>query len=141
MHFAAHAAANRDSPLDSVVVLSGPEDRYKLYAREVASLRLNAELVTISACRSAGDKAYAGEGLVGFSWAFLKAGARHVVAGLWDVDDRSTPELMGRFYAGIASGLRPGQALRDAKRALIAAGGSSAVPYRWAALELFTASP
>ena len=141
VHFTAHATANKDSPLDSVVVLSGPPDRFKLYARDVAALRLAAELVTISACRSAGDHAYAGDGLVGLSWAFLKAGARHVIAGLWDVDDGSTPQLMDHLYAGIASGHSPGRALRDAKRALIAAGGASAAPYRWAALELFTASP
>lgn len=140
VHFTAHAMANLESPLDSVVVLSGPADRYKLYARDVAALRLRANLVTISACRSAGDHAYSGDGLVGFSWAFLKAGARHVIAGLWDIDDGSTPLLMDRLYAGIAAGLAPGRALRDAKRALIAAGGASAAPYRWAALELFTAS-
>ena len=141
VHFTAHAMANLDSPLDSVVVLSGPNDRYKLYARDVAALRLNAELVTVSACRSAGDHAYSGDGLVGFSWAFLKAGARRVIAGLWDIDDSSTPRLMERLYAGIAAGHSPGQALREAKRALIAAGGASAAPYRWAPLELFTASP
>ncbi len=141
VHFTAHAVANAESPLDSVVVLSGPDDRYKLYARDVAALRLHAELVTISACRSAGDHAYSGDGLVGLSWAFLKAGARHVIAGLWDVDDSSTPQLMNHLYAGIASGQSPGRALRDAKRALIAAGGAAAAPYRWAALELFTASP
>ena len=140
VHFTAHATANAESPLDSVVVLSGPDDRFKLYARDVAALRLRAELVTISACRSAGEHPYSGEGLVGLSWAFLKAGARHVVAGLWDVDDGSTPQLMDHLYAGIASGHSPGRSLRDAKRALIAAGGSSAVPYRWGALELFTAS-
>ncbi|HEY2151569.1 MAG TPA: CHAT domain-containing tetratricopeptide repeat protein, partial [Vicinamibacterales bacterium] len=140
VHFTAHATANRDNPLDSIVVLSGPQDGYKLYAREVATLKLNADLVTISACRSAGDKAYAGEGLVGFSWAFLKAGAHNVVAGLWDVDDSTTPQLMDRFYAGIASGHSPGRALRDAKRVLIAEGGAAAAPYRLAALELFTAS-
>jgi CHAT domain-containing protein len=140
VHFTAHATANRDNPLDSIVVLSGPPDGYKLYAREVATLKLNADLVTISACRSAGDKAYAGEGLVGFSWAFLKAGAHNVVAGLWDVDDSTTPQLMDRLYAGIASGHSPGRALRDAKRAMIADGGAAAAPYRWAALELFTAS-
>ena len=61
--------------------------------RDVAALRLHAELVTISACRSAGDRAYSGDGLVGFSWAFMKAGARHVIAGLWDVDARSTTVL------------------------------------------------
>jgi CHAT domain-containing protein len=140
VHFAAHATANLDSPLDSVVVLSGPEDRFKLYARDVAALRLHAELVTISACRSAGDRAYAGDGLVGLSWAFLKAGAGHVIAGLWDLDDGSTPQLMDHLYAGIALGHPPGRALRDAKRAAIAAGGSAATPYRWAALQLFTAS-
>jgi CHAT domain-containing protein/tetratricopeptide (TPR) repeat protein len=141
VHFTAHATANLDSPLDSVVALSGPPDRFKLYARDVAALRLHADLVTISACRSAGDHAYSGDGLVGFSWAFLKAGARHVIAGLWDIDDGSTPRLMDHLYAGLASGQPPGRALRDAKRALIAAGGASAAPYRWAALELFTASP
>ena len=140
VHFSAHATANLDSPLDSVVVLSGPADRFKLYARDVAALRLHAELVTISACRSAGDRAYAGDGLVGFSWAFLKAGSRHVIAGLWDVDDGSTPRLMDHLYAGIALGHSPGRALRDAKRAALAAGGSPASPYRWAALQLFTAS-
>jgi CHAT domain-containing protein len=140
VHFTAHAMTNKDSPLDSIVALSGPDDRFKLYARDVAALRLDADLVTVSACRSAGDRAYSGDGLVGFSWAFLKAGARHVIAGLWDVDDGSTPQLMDHLYRGIASGHPPGRALRDAKRALIAAGGASASPYRWAALELFTAS-
>jgi CHAT domain-containing protein/Tfp pilus assembly protein PilF len=140
VHFTAHAMTNKDSPLDSIVALSGPDDRFKLYARDVAALRLDAELVTVSACRSAGDRAYSGDGLVGFSWAFLKAGARHVIAGLWDVDDGSTPQLMDHLYRGIAAGHSPGRALRDAKRALIAAGGASASPYRWAALELFTAS-
>jgi CHAT domain-containing protein len=120
--------------------LSGPPDRFKLYARDVAALRLHAELVTVSACRSAGDRAYAGDGLVGFSWAFLKAGARHVIAGLWDLDDGATPQLMDRLYAGIALGHSPGRALREAKRAALAAGGSSSAPYRWAALQLFTSS-
>jgi hypothetical protein len=116
VHFTAHATTNLESPLDSVVVLSGPQDRFKLYARDVALLRLHAELVTVSACRSAGDHAYSGDGLVGFSWAFMKAGARHVIAGLWDIDDASTPQLMDRLYAGIAAGHTPGRALRDAKR-------------------------
>ena len=75
--------------------------------------------MTISACRSAGERAYSGEGLVGFAWAFLRAGSRRVVAGLWDVDDRSTATLMDRFYEGIAAGEPPARALRDAKLALM----------------------
>src|ERR1700676_5107162 len=101
LHFTAHAAANFESPLDSAVILSGPENAFKLYARDVADQPLRAELVTVSACRSAGEHAYSGEGLVGFAWAFLHAGARRVIAGLWDVDDESTAALMNQLYAGI----------------------------------------
>ena len=97
-HFTAHAAANLQSPLDSAVILSGTDDVYKLYARDVAQVPLRAELVTVSACRSAGERSYSGEGLIGFSWAFLRAGASRVIAGLWDVDDRSTVQLMDDLY-------------------------------------------
>jgi CHAT domain-containing protein len=138
VHFAAHATANRDSPLDSAVILSGSDAAYKLYARDVAALPLSADLVTVSACRSAGERAYSGEGLVGFAWAFLRAGARRVVAGLWDVDDRSTADLMDRLYAGIAKGQRPAAALRGAKLDLVRQGNK---PYAWAAFQLFTVVP
>ncbi len=138
VHFAAHATTNVESPLDSAIILSGGDGGYKLYARDVAERPLQAELVTVSACKSAGERAYAGEGLIGFAWAFLRAGARRVVAGLWDVDDRSTSVLMDRLYAGVAAGRTPGQALRAAKLDLIHQGGSLAKPYYWAPFELFT---
>ncbi|HEX7140242.1 MAG TPA: CHAT domain-containing protein [Vicinamibacterales bacterium] len=138
VHFTAHATANRDSPLDSAVILSGTDESYKLYARDVAALPLSADLVTVSACRSAGERAYSGEGLVGFAWAFLRAGARRVVAGLWDVDDRSTADLMDRLYAGIAQGERPAAALRRAKLDLLQQG---ARPFAWGAFQLFTVVP
>ena len=130
VHFAAHATANRDSPLDSAVILSGSDSAYKLYARDVAALPLSADLVTVSACRSAGERAYSGEGLVGFAWAFLRAGARRVVAGLWDVDDRSTADLMEQLYAGVASGERPSEALRRAKLASSPRAAASRDPLR-----------
>jgi CHAT domain-containing protein len=138
VHFAAHATANRDSPLDSAVILSGSDDSYKLYARDVAALPLSADLVTVSACRSAGERTYSGEGLVGFAWAFLRAGARRVVAGLWDVDDQSTADLMDRLYAGVATGEPPSAALRQAKIALARQG---ARPIAWGAFQLFTVVP
>lgn len=136
IHFTSHAVANTESPLDSAVILSGPTERFKLYARDVAALPLKAELVTVSACRSAGERAYAGEGLVGFAWAFLRAGSRRVVAGLWDVDDRSTALLMGEVYRRLAHGEPPAQALREAKRTLMQQG--FAKPYYWAPFQLFT---
>ena len=138
VHFTAHATANRESPLDSAVILSGPDDGYKLYARDVADLPLRAELVTVSACRSAGERVYAGEGLVGFAWAFLRAGARRVIAGLWDVDDRSTADLMDAMYARLAAGDTPPKALRAAKLALMARGGVTAKPYYWGPFQVFT---
>jgi CHAT domain-containing protein/Flp pilus assembly protein TadD len=138
VHFAAHAAANVDSPLDSAVILAGPDRAYKLYARDVATMPLRAELVTVSACRSAGERAYTGEGLIGFAWAFLRAGARRVVAGLWDVDDRSTAELMDWMYARLAAGDSPPSALRQAKLGLLARGGPTAKPYYWAPFQVFT---
>ena len=109
IHFTAHATANVESPLDSAVVLSGPDNGYKLYARDVAETPLRADLVTVSACRSAGERTYSGEGLVGFAWAFLRAGARNVIAGLWDVDDRSTARLMDALYGGLSEEPHAGQ--------------------------------
>lgn len=138
IHFSAHATANTQSPLDSAVILSGPPDRCKLFARDVMTVPLTAELVTISACRSAGARTYAGEGMVGFAWAFLRAGARNVIAGLWDVDDRSTEQLMARLYAGLARDSSPPQALRAAQLDLLHAGGSYAKPYYWAPFQVFT---
>jgi CHAT domain-containing protein len=138
IHFTAHATANRESPLNSAIILSRQGEQYMLYAREVAGVPLSADLVTVSACRSAGSKAYSGEGLMGFTWAFLQAGARHVIAGLWDVDDAASVPIMERLYAEIAAGQPPARALRAAKLDLIRSGGRNRLPYFWGALEVFT---
>jgi CHAT domain-containing protein len=75
---------------------------------------------------------------VGLARAFQIAGARTVAASLWSVSDRSTKELMTRFYGGLAHGQRKDDALRIAQRALIAgeAGAAFAHPWHWAAFEL-----
>jgi len=140
IHFAAHAEANAEVPLESAIVLSRQGGQNKLYAHEVVQIPINADLVTISACRSAGERTYAGEGLIGFAWAFLQAGARDVVAGLWDVSDTSTEALMDRFYAGIASGQDPVSALRSAKRALLNGDTSYRKPFYWAPFQAYVGS-
>jgi len=140
IHFAAHADANSRNPLESAVILSGPNAQNRLYARDVIDIPIKADLVTISACRSAGVRSYAGEGLIGFAWAFLSAGARHVVAGLWDVSDTATEPLMNRFYAGIAAGRNPAGALRDAKLALRRDEPRFAKPYFWGPFQAYVAS-
>jgi CHAT domain-containing protein len=102
---------------------------------------LKAELVTVSACRGAGARTYSGEGLVGFAWAFLRAGSRSVIAGLWDVNDQSTAMLMDGLYAGMAAGKGPAEALRSAKLAMIANPGNLHKPYYWAPFQLYTVAP
>jgi CHAT domain-containing protein len=141
IHFTAHAAANVESPLDSAVILAAEGGAYKLYARDIADVPLHADVVTVSACRSAGERTYSGEGLIGFAWAFLRAGAKRVIAGLWDVDDQSTAGLMDGLYARIAAGRSPSRALREAKLAMLQAGGSLAKPYYWGPFEIFTVTP
>jgi CHAT domain-containing protein len=131
IHFSAHAEANRESPLDSAIVLSAKEARFKLYARDIMEKPLRSDLVTISACRGAGARAYAGEGLVGLAWAFLRSGARYTIAGLWDVDDSSTPGIMDALYGAMEAGQGPVQALRTAKLAMIRSVGAWRKPYYW----------
>ena len=121
-HFVAHGTASRTTPLDSAVVLTKVGDSYKLYARDIIKQRLRADLVTISACRGAGERTYSGEGLVGLTWAFLRAGAHNVIAALWEVNDNSTPQLMDQLYLEISKGTPPDAALRHTKLSLIHSG-------------------
>lgn len=138
IHFAAHANANREVPLDSAVILSAREEAYKLYAREIVTLPLHAELVTLSACRTAGSRAYAGEGLVGLAWAFLAAGAENVVGGLWNVDDAATAEVMMHLYESLRRHLEPAEALREAKLSMLRSATAYRKPFYWAPFVVYT---
>lgn len=137
IHFAAHATANPRSPLDSAIILSGREGQSRLLARDVMTVPISAELVTISACRSASGRTYAGEGQVGFAWAFLRAGARNVIAGLWDVGDRSTAQLMSSLYRHVNEGEDVPESLRAAKLELLHEGGAYVKPFYWAPFQLY----
>jgi CHAT domain-containing protein len=137
IHFAAHASANRESPLESAIILSPSNDTFKLYARDVMTMPLQADLVTISACRSAGARVYSGEGLVGFTWAFLQAGAKNVIAGLWDVSDSSTAQMMDRLYEQLSAGKSPADALRAAKLAMVHSTGNLRKPYYWGPFQVY----
>jgi CHAT domain-containing protein len=140
LHFATHGTASRLRPLESAVILSPEGDSYKLYARDVVKLPLNAYLVTISACNGAGTKSYAGEGLVGLSWAFLRAGAHNVIAGLWEVSNASTPQLMDELYKGLRAGEDPATALRKAKLTLVHSAGNYRKPFYWAPFLVYLGS-
>jgi len=154
IHFVAHGEASRTSPLDSAIILSrdpaskaaaGEDNSFKLYARDIvqSSLqrRLQAELVTISACYGAGKRSYSGEGLVGLSWAFLRAGAHTVVGALWDVSSISSAQLMDDFYGELQKGKSPSAALRAAKLKLLHSNQKEfRSPFYWAPFQLYTGS-
>jgi CHAT domain-containing protein len=140
IHFVAHGTASRSSPLDSAVVLSPPSLNpadFKLYAREIVQHPLHASLVTISACYGSGLRNYAGEGLVGLAWAFLRAGSHDVIGALWLADDASTALLMDRLYTELTSGEAPDAALRAAKLALIHSPNVYRKPFYWGVFQLY----
>ena len=139
-HFAVHAVTDPVDPLHSALLLTRRDDGSAISAAEIRHMPWRAELVTLSACRSAGARNYSGEGLVGLTWAFLEAGAHNVIAGLWDVNDRSTSRLMNDFYQRLAAGRPPGEALREAKLELLRSAGPYAKPYYWAPFVFFTAA-
>jgi CHAT domain-containing protein len=146
IHFVSHATASRTDPLDSAIILSGSapsgsltgENTFKLYAREIIEHPLDARLVTISACNGSGTRAYAGEGLVGLSWAFLRAGAHNVIGALWEVSDDSTPRLMDGLYQGLQDGQPPSVALRNAKLGLLRSKSRFSAPFYWAPFQIYT---
>jgi CHAT domain-containing protein len=143
VHFVTHGTASETRPLESAVILSSEGDSYKLYARDIVARHLAARLVTISACNGAGTRAYEGEGLVGLSWGFLRAGAHNVIASLWEVSDASsTAQLMDQLYGGLDKGQDPATALRNAKLSLIQsnANGVFRKPYYWAPFLLYVGS-
>jgi CHAT domain-containing protein len=140
IHFVSHAVSSRTVPLDSAIVLSRSgtdENSFKLYARDIIQHPIDAKLVTISACYGSGTRTYAGEGLVGLSWAFLRAGAQRVIGSLWEVSDESTPRLMDGLYRGIQEGDPPAVSLRKAKLALLHSQSRFSLPFYWATFQIY----
>jgi CHAT domain-containing protein len=141
LHFATHGIFDDLHPELSAIALSAidPSGRPldgRLRAYEIFGLDLRAELVVLSACRTALGEEVRGEGLVGLTQGFLHAGAERVLVSLWNVSDRATSELMQRFYAGLLlHRLSPARALREAQ-ASMAQEGRWRAPYYWAGFVL-----
>jgi CHAT domain-containing protein len=120
----------------SLVDATGRPQEGFLTLADIQSLRLNAELVVLSACRTALGREIRGEGLIGLTRGFMSAGVPRIVASLWDVQDTSTAELMTRFYRGVfRQGQSPASALRAAQLATMR-DARWAEPYYWAAFTL-----
>jgi CHAT domain-containing protein len=136
IHLAVHGfASNVDPDRSALLLRSDPahgEDGF-LQASEIVQMRLNADMVVLSACDSALGPVQGEEGIAALSRAFLLAGARSVVSTLWSIDDTFSSFLMKAFYGHLAAGVSPTLALAEAKRDMVTKYGRSALPYYWAA--------
>jgi CHAT domain-containing protein len=141
LHFATHGLLNTRHPELSGILLSmvnsrGERQNGFLQAHEVYDLKLNADLVVLSACRTALGTEVQGEGLIGLTRGFMYAGAPRVVASLWPVPDAATAAVMERFYRGMfKQHLAPAAALRAAQAAM-RSNPETADPFYWAAFIL-----
>ena len=157
IHVATHALVDQEWPERSCLVLSRVDlpDAYeaakrgeriydgRLTVQEILQeWKLDADLVTLSACETGLGQDVRGEGLVGFAHAFLQAGARSLLVSLWKVDDRATSLLMTQFYENLwHRKMSKVAALREAKawlREYVDESGQRpyAHPYFWSAFVL-----
>ena len=134
IHFATHALSSGDLPYlsEPSLVLSFDQNSDDAFFTldDILALKLDADLVVLSACNTATGKYIAGEGPTAISRAFMYAGAKSVVASLWPVADESTAIFMQEFYAFLLQGEPQGEALRHAKLELRRKGYQD--PYFWA---------
>ncbi|MCP4215359.1 MAG: CHAT domain-containing protein, partial [bacterium] len=122
LHFATHGILNENKPQYSGLVLAQDDDPSEdgfLHMREIFNLKINADLVVLSACRTGLGKLVKGEGIIGLTRAWMYAGTPSVVVSLWEVDDASTAHLMQFFYKNLKNNMNKSRALRKAKLKLL----------------------
>lgn len=140
IHFATHGFLDELHPGRSGILLSrSPESEEDgmLQTGEIMRLKMNADIVTLSACSTGLGKIVNGEGVLGLTRAFFYAGAKNVAVSLWNVNDSATATLMESFYRNLHRGLPKREALRQAKLSLLRSSQPSwQHPYFWAAFVL-----
>jgi CHAT domain-containing protein/Tfp pilus assembly protein PilF len=135
IHFATHGLVDEELPQFSGLVLTLDDDLQEdglLQVHEVFNLRLNAELVVLSACETGLGKLVGGEGMIGLTRAFMYAGAPSLVVSLWNVNDSRTASFMVKFYEYLDQAKNKADALRQAKLDMLNAGQGLAHPSSWA---------
>ena len=133
IHFATHGQFNADEPLRSALLLAkdaGSDG--KLTVDNLYSSKIDADLVTLSACETGLGKIANGDDIVGLTRGFLYAGSSSIVASLWKVDDLATADLMTRFYTNMKT-LDKREALRQAQLLTKKKYGH---PFYWASFQL-----
>lgn len=146
VHFATHAIADSRDPALAMLGLSrwnedGTPLDGALRLHDISQWRLNAELVVLSGCDTAVGREIAGEGPIGLSQAFLQAGARSVVATLWQVPDSSTAALMKEFYRRLLTDKLDTAIALQLAQDVVRRQQRWSDPYYWAGFQLVSVSP
>jgi len=137
VHFACHGLLDEKVPFRSALILSAGSDDGEdgiLQAREIYNMRLDADLVVLSACQTGRGGLERGEGLLGLPRMFFYAGSKSVISTLWPIGDRSTALFMDGFYEYLAQGQGKAAALKLAKVRMLRSKYSH--PFHWAAFIL-----
>ena len=129
LHLACHGQFRPENPLFSSLHLA---DGW-ITVRDICSQKLNAEIVTLSACETGLNKIFAGDEILGLARGFLAAGARSLCLSLWTVNDQATTVLMQDFYAELRLGKTASEALKVAQCSFIERGVH---PYFWSPFAL-----
>ncbi|MBN2202212.1 CHAT domain-containing protein [bacterium] len=135
VHFACHASVVPDQPLSSALLLApAGEDDGRLSATDAFGASLRCGLVALSACETGIGSSGTENGVPGFTWGFMTAGAPSVLSSMWKVDDLASAVLMKRFYRYVKAGQSRAEALRRAQ--LLVRNAVDSHPSAWAAFGL-----
>ena len=139
VHLATHGIVDERHPGLSRLLLtqeSGQGEDGVLHLGEIYNLRLNADLVVLSACDTGGGRIARGEGIMGLTRGFLYAGAKSLLVSLWPVSDAAEADLVVDFYGELLSGRPKARALREAKLRTLGRNPEYAKPFYWSSLVL-----
>lgn len=136
IHLATHGKANDEEGDYAYLAFSKSDkalENEKLFNRDLYNIRLNADLVVLSACETGIGELKRGEGIISLARGFSFAGAKSIVTTLWSVNDKGTKELMENFYTYLKNGATKDAALRQAKLDYLDKYSYDAHPFYWAA--------
>jgi len=135
LHLSSHAQMNDENANYSFISFSQLGDTISkdqlLFVSDLYNIKLNADMVVLSACETGIGELKKGEGIISLARAFSYAGAKSIITSLWQVDDQKTGDLMLDFYENLEEGLSKDAALHQAKQEMID-GVFQAHPYYWA---------
>lgn len=135
LHFATHAILNDKYPEYSYLAFTNKlnEEENILYTSDIYNTKINANLVTLSACETGLGKLQKGEGAISLARSFFYAGASSIANTLWKINDVSSSRLMETFYKNLADGQTKDEALQHAKINFLTTNKDNKLshPYYW----------